>query len=51
MTPFEYLNAINQSKENLMVGTNNDELAEKDYSAYLVNKGLSYFSDTVLYAN
>ena len=34
-----------------MVGTDNDELAEKDYSAYIVNKGLSYFSDTVLYAN
>jgi len=51
MTPFDYLNAINQSKENMMVGTDNDELAEKSYNAYIVNKGLSYFSDTVLYAN
>jgi len=51
MNPFDYINAINQSKENLMVGTDNDELAEKTYNAYIVNKGLSYFSDTILYAN
>jgi hypothetical protein len=51
MTPFDYLNAINQSKENLMVGTDNDELAEKTYNASIVNKGISYFSDTILYSN
>ena len=34
-----------------MVGTDNDELAEKSYNAFIVNKGLSYFSDTILYAN
>lgn len=51
MTPFDFLNAINHSKENLMVGTDNDELAEKSYNAYIVNKGLSYFPDTILYAN
>ena len=51
MTPFDYLNAINQSKENMMVGTDNDDLAEKAYNAYIVNKGLSYFSDTIFYAN
>ncbi len=50
-TPFDFLNAINQSKENLMVGTDNDELAEKTYNAYIVNKGLSFFSDTILYSN
>ena len=34
-----------------MVDTDNDELAEKDYKAFIVNRGLSYFSDTVFYAN
>ena len=34
-----------------MQGTENDELAEKNYPAFLVNKGLSYFPDTILYAN
>jgi hypothetical protein len=47
MTPFDYLNAINQSKENLIV----DELSEKEYVPFVVNKGLSYFPDTILYAN
>jgi hypothetical protein len=47
MTPFDYLNAINQSKENLIV----DELSEKKYVSFVVNKGLSYFPDTILYAN
>lgn len=51
MTPFDHINAISQSKENIMIGTDNDELAEKLYNAYIVNKGLSYFSDTIFYSN
>jgi|688.fasta_scaffold199653_4 hypothetical protein len=51
LSPFDFINAISQSKENLMVGTDNDDLAEKAYNAYLVNKGLSYFPDTIFHAN
>jgi hypothetical protein len=48
MNPFDYVNSINSpKKENLMV----DEVAEKAYNPWLVNKALSYFKDTVLYAN
>ena len=47
MNPFEYLNAINYTKQNVMV----DDLAEKSYNSFMVNRGLSYFSDTVLMAN
>jgi hypothetical protein len=47
MTPFDYLNAINSSKKDIMV----DDLAEKDYNGFMVNRGLSYFYDTVLLAN
>ena len=47
MTPFEFIKAINESKENLIV----DELSEKDYTPYVINKGLSYFPDTILYSN
>lgn len=47
MNPFDYLNSINVSKQDIMV----DDLAEKEYNAFLVNRGLSYFSDTVLFAN
>jgi hypothetical protein len=51
MSPFDFINSISHSKANLMEGSENDELAEKTYPAFLVNKGLSYFPDTVLYAN
>lgn len=51
MSPFDFINSITFGKNNLMEGTENDELAEKEYPAFLVNKGLSYFPDTALYAN
>jgi hypothetical protein len=35
----------------MMRGSENDELAEKQYNAFLVNRGLSYFQDTVALAN
>ena len=45
--PFDYVNSILQNKKNLIV----DELTEKDYSPFLVNRSLSYHKDCVLYAN
>jgi len=44
---FDYLNAINDNKKNLIV----DDASEKAYSPFMVNRGLSYFRDTVFYAN
>ena len=49
--PFDYLNSINVFKTNMMRGTENDNLAEKDYNAFLINRGLSYHHDTVAIAN
>jgi len=49
--PFDYINSINTTKKNLMENTNNDELAEKEYNAFLTNRSLSYFPDTIGYAN
>ena len=34
-----------------MKGTENDKLAEKTYNAFITNKALSYFPDTVQLAN
>lgn len=51
MNPFDFVNSINLTKKDLMVGTENDELAEKGYAPFIVNKALSYFPDTLLYAN
>ena len=47
MNPFEYLKAINDTKKDIMV----DDIAEKGYNSYMVNRGLSYFNDTVVIAN
>lgn len=47
MNPFEYVNAINHTKQNVMV----DDTAEKAYNSFMVNRTLSYFSDTILMAN
>lgn len=51
MNPFDFINAINFTKKDLMTGTENDELAEKSYVPFIVNRGLSYFPDTIMYAN
>ncbi len=47
ISPFDFANAINHSKEALIV----DEWSEKQYNAFIVNKSLSYGADTVIYAN
>ena len=47
MNPFDFLNDINYGKQNIMV----DDIVEKQYNAFMVNRGLSYFHDTVLMAN
>lgn len=50
-SPFDYVNAINFNKHDLMTGTENDELAESAYVPFLTNRSLSNFPDTILYAN
>jgi hypothetical protein len=45
----EYLNAINFTKKNLM--NSDDPMWEKKYPAFIVNKILSAFQDTVILTN
>ena len=47
MSPFDYLKAINETKEDVML-TSQDE---KKYAAFIVNRGLSFFMDTIFQAN
>lgn len=47
MKPFDFLDAINVTKKDLIV----DSTTEKEYIPFLMNRGLSYFPDTILYAN
>ena len=49
--PFDYTTSISQTKKNLIRDTENPELAEKQYNPFLTNRGLSYFPDTIMYAN
>ena len=43
----DYLKAINETKKDIMV----DDIAEKEYNPFIINRGLSFFKDTILYAN
>jgi uncharacterized protein YjiK len=47
VNPFDFINAINQTKEDLFKEPN----AAKVYQPYLVNRSLSYFHDTIAQAN
>ena len=47
MSPFEYNKAINETKADDML-TSQDE---KKYSPFIVNRGLSFFMDTIFQVN
>lgn len=49
LSPFDYLNSINLTKKNLMDSP--DPQTEKQYVPFVVNRSLSYFNDTVMFAN
>ena len=46
MTPFDFVNSITYSKTDIM-----NDINEKEYAPFLVNRSLSYHQDTLLYAN
>ena len=47
MSPFDYLKAINETKEDVML-TPEDE---RKYSPFIVNRGLSFFMGTIFQVN
>jgi len=47
MSPFDYLNSINYNKTDIMI----DDMTEKSYNGFMINRSLSYFQDTVQFAN
>jgi hypothetical protein len=46
--PFDFLNSINTTKINLI---RDEGRGASEYAPYLMNRGLSQFSDTIMYAN
>ena len=59
LSPFDFLSSINEKKSYLFTDETADDSTEaaqsdsssKQYSPYMVNRGLSYFIDTVMFAN
>lgn len=49
MNPFDFIREINFGKKDVM--DTEDESVAKDYNAFIVNRGLSYFPDTVMQSN
>jgi hypothetical protein len=48
MNPFDFVNSINYTKKDLL---KDPEVSETSYVPYVVNKALSYFPETIMYAN
>ena len=59
LTPFDFLNSINEKKKYLFedcIADDSGEAADLDsidrkYTPFMVNRGLSNFADTILFAN
>lgn len=60
LSPFDFINEINKGKNGVDLlkdctaaiseGANPDS-PDRSYAAFIINRGLSYFQDTILYAN
>jgi hypothetical protein len=50
-TPFDFMNAVSFSKQDLIGDAENPEMTEKEFIPYMVNRGFANFEDTILHAN
>ena len=50
-SPFDFMNAVSFSKEDLIRNSENPDMTEKEYTPYMVNRGFANFEDTILHAN
>jgi len=55
LNPFDFVNAINFSKVDLFPPDESNSIREShsdsEYPKFIINKSLSYFADTILFAN
>jgi hypothetical protein len=49
--PFDFVKSASHNKKDLIRDAENPELAEKQYTPYIVNKAFAAFEDTILHAN
>lgn len=47
LSPFDFINSISYGKEDLMV----EEQVEREYNPFIINRGLGFGADTVVWAN
>lgn len=45
------MNAASLTKEDLIGNSDNPDMTEKEYNAYIINRGFANFQDTILHAN
>jgi hypothetical protein len=51
LSPFDFMNAATFTKADLIKDSENPDIIEKQYNAYIVNRGFTNFEDTILHAN
>lgn len=51
LSPFAFIESASKTKVDLIKNADYPAQVEKLYNAYMVNRGMSYFADTVLHAN
>lgn len=51
LTPFDFIKSVSHNKKDLIRDSDYPAQMEKQYNAYIVNRGFSYFEDTILHAN
>lgn len=51
LTPFDFINSISHTKDELIRKDGEVEDREKQYVAFVINKGLSHFQDSILHVN
>ena len=49
--PFDFMNAVSFTKEDLIKNHDTPDQIEKQYTPYVVNRGFTNFEDTILHAN
>ena len=55
LSPFDFVNAINYSKQDLFepdqATQQRTEHSDSEYPKFIINRAMSYFADTIMYAN
>ena len=51
LNPFDFIKSASQSKKDLFKDSDYPDQTEKQYTPYIVNRGFSYFEDSILHAN